>query len=528
MAERKFWYAFCYSHSEELILHIKHKIMKKILLTSLLSLLVMAGMTLRAQDRADDYLGLPGDNLNLYAVMNLFQESETLEAFERKLNEENARVNNLDLNGDNYVDYIMVTDYKEGNVHNIVLQVALNPKEKQDVGVFTVERFRDGSVQIQLIGDEALYGRNYIVEPIYDETPNPGYAGNNRRNNDEVVRTTYVEVAAWPVIRYIYQPTYSVWRSSWYWGYYPEYWSPWTPYYYHHYYGYHYNYYPVYYRHYRHWHEPRYVYYHDHYYNRMRVYSPTVVVNINKGVYKKTYSRPETRRDGERMYTQTRSSRSSNLSTATSNSRRSATSADRSGASRRTEAASGRTTTRTTTGNAAAARRSTGNSSTGTASPSRESSQGRSTGTRPATRGTVTRPSSDDNGPAARSSAPSTRSTTARPASTESRSSAARPSGSVSTPRSSTARPSSSSSPAQPRSSEARSSSAPSRSSSTAAPRSSAPRSEPRQQSSARSSSSSRSTSAAPARSSSGGSSRSESAPRSSSKSSDDSKSSRK
>ena len=31
---------------------------------------------------------------------------------------------------------------------------------------------------IQLTGDEALYGRDYIVEPIADETPNPGYNGN--------------------------------------------------------------------------------------------------------------------------------------------------------------------------------------------------------------------------------------------------------------------------------------------------------------------------------------------------------------
>jgi hypothetical protein len=30
---------------------------------------------------------------------------------------------------------------------------------------------------VQIIGDEALYGRDYIVEPSYNrtETPNPGY-----------------------------------------------------------------------------------------------------------------------------------------------------------------------------------------------------------------------------------------------------------------------------------------------------------------------------------------------------------------
>ncbi len=201
-----------------------------------------------AQNNPEEYLGLPGDNLNLYATMKLFQESETLEAFERDLNDEKSKINNLDLNGDNLVDYITVTDYVEGTVHTIVLRTALNKKESQDVAVFTVQKFKDGSVQIQLIGDEALYGKNYIVEPIYAETPNPGYKGTTvYTDNVKVVTTTYYEVAAWPVIRFIYNPYYVSWNSSWYWGYYPVYWNPWRPYYWHYYYGYHYNWYNDYY-----------------------------------------------------------------------------------------------------------------------------------------------------------------------------------------------------------------------------------------------------------------------------------------
>jgi hypothetical protein len=306
--------------------------MKKQILTSILALLVTMVSTTRAQDRQEEYLGLPGDNLNLYAVMNLFQESETLETFERNLNDQNSRVNNLDLNGDNLVDYLMVTDYVDNDVHNIVLQVALSQNEKQDVAVFTVERFRNGSVQIQLIGDEALYGRNYIIEPNYDDnvgqTPNPGYNGRARnRNNVTIVRTTTFEIAAWPVIRFIYRPDYRIWHSSWNWGYYPSYWSPWSPYYYHYYYGYHYNYYPVYYSYYRHWNVPRYTRYNDFYYSRLRAHSPQVSVRISNGNYKTTYSRPESRRDGEALYSKTRSStnigRRTAVGTTTGNSRRS-------------------------------------------------------------------------------------------------------------------------------------------------------------------------------------------------------------
>ena len=277
--------------------------MKKLIITSILALLLAGVSTMKAQDWPEEYLGLPGDNLNLYAVMDLFQKSETLEGFERDLNAENSRINNLDLNGDNLVDYIMVSDYVDGDVHNIVLRVALNQKEYQDVAVFTVQKFGNGEVQIQLIGDEALYGRNYIVEPIYAETPNPGYTGRTRyTSNVGVVTTSYYDLAYWPVIRYIYRPDYVIWHSVWHWGYWPSYWYSWSPYYWHYYYGYHYNWFDHYYAHYRHCDHYRYHGYNDFYYSNVRVHSPMVSININKGYYKSTYSRPEQRKDGEALY----------------------------------------------------------------------------------------------------------------------------------------------------------------------------------------------------------------------------------
>jgi len=289
--------------------------MKNLVITSIIALLTAGWSIAGAQNYPDEYLGLPGDNLNLYAVMKLFQESETLEEFEKNLNDENTMVNNLDLNGDNMVDYIMVYDYVDGNVHNIVLRVAINPNETQDVAVFTVQQFNDGSVQVQLIGDELLYGKNYIVEPYYAEngaTPNPGYVGNTRAGkNVTVVHTNTYQVAEWPVIRYIYLPSYTVWRSSWYWGYRPVYWNPWRPFYWHTYYGYHSHYYHHYHAHYRHWKHYRYPRYKNHYYTNIRTYSPRITVNINKGDYKKTYSRPDLKKRGEVLYARKNSGRNS-------------------------------------------------------------------------------------------------------------------------------------------------------------------------------------------------------------------------
>ncbi len=278
--------------------------MKNLIITSTLALIISAWNMVGAQDYPAEYLGLPGDNLNLYATMKLFQESETLESFEKSLNDENSRINNLDLNGDNMVDYIMVIDYVDGDVHSIVLRAALNKDETQDVAVFTVQRFKNGAVQIQLVGDEALYGRNYIVEPIYAdnqlETPNPGYSGNN--GNVAVVRTTTFEIAAWPVVRYIYLPGYVRWHSSWYWDYYPSYWNPWRPFYYHTYYGYHYNMHNYYYGHYRTCNYYRYNHYNNFYYSKIRTYSPRVSAGIRHGNYRSTYSRPDLRKKGEALY----------------------------------------------------------------------------------------------------------------------------------------------------------------------------------------------------------------------------------
>jgi hypothetical protein len=284
--------------------------MKNFLISTILVALFAAGATIKAQNYVPEKLGLPGDNLNLYAVMKLFQESKTLEEFEKNLNDPNSNINNLDLNGDNLVDYIKVIDNVNGNVHNIVLQDAISPRENQDVAVITVQRFQNGQVQIQLTGDEQLYGKDYIIEPIYDDsasggTPNPGYAGNTRIVDGQsitYVNTTPVQVASWPLISFMFLPSYVAWHSSWYWGYYPGYWHPWHQYSWDYYYGYQYNYNRYYYGHYRQSNYHRYSGWNDDYYNKRRAYSPDIHHRIEMGYYKSTYDHPDQRRDGEATF----------------------------------------------------------------------------------------------------------------------------------------------------------------------------------------------------------------------------------
>lgn len=272
----------------------------------MLSLLIFSSGVLSAQNREAERLNLPGDNLNLYAVINLFQDCKTIEEFEKKLNDPEQMINNLDLNNDGKVDYIMVMDYSEGNLHNIVLRVAMNAHEDQDVAVIIVEKQSDGSVIVQIIGDETLYGKDYIIEPNYAETPNPGYKGNtNYNSSSSVSTTTYYEVSEWPVVVHIYEPYYTSWYSPWYWGFYPPYWQPWTPFFWHFYYGYHYHWWVYYNTYYRPWQYYRCHHcYYNVYYGRVRHHSPTVITNINHNVYVNTYSKPEKIVDGERFFTE--------------------------------------------------------------------------------------------------------------------------------------------------------------------------------------------------------------------------------
>lgn len=374
--------------------------MKTRLLITMLVPLFGSLAGLNAREYQEESLGLPGDNLNLYAVMDQFRESETLEAFERKLNEQDTRVNNLDLNEDNQVDYIHVFDDVDGSVHNIILQVDVTSREKQDVAVITVMKDSRGNVMVQLIGDEALYGKDYIIEPYMvegeaSETPNPGYRGNTVANDRPVtvVHTTQVEIAAWPVVRFMFLPTYVVWHSPWYYGYYPAYWRPWNPWYWHYYHGFHYNAYSHYYGYYRRWNAPRYPHYHSYYYGSRRSVSVDVHARIERGNYRTTYSRPELRREGVALYEKTypnRDSRSSARPTSSANGRRST---GESGTVRTTSRTSGSGTvkstdrsTETTAGRRPATRPESGTSRGSVESGSNRKSTGSSGTVRPATR----------------------------------------------------------------------------------------------------------------------------------------------
>jgi hypothetical protein len=143
------------------------------------------------------------DNLDLRAVATIFGDSRDLEDFERRLNDPKSQISNLDLNNDNYVDYLRVIEVVEGNAHIIVIQAVLGKDLFQDVASIEVEKDRNNNVTVQVVGDVYMYGTNYIYEPVYVHRP--------------IIYTTF------------WAPMYRPYYSSWYWGYYPSYYSFWNP-----------------------------------------------------------------------------------------------------------------------------------------------------------------------------------------------------------------------------------------------------------------------------------------------------------
>jgi hypothetical protein len=154
---------------------------KKILpyLIAAISLISLPAFAQEAKDTAS--LGLPGDNLDLYGVLDLFQKSKTIEAFEKSLNEEKSKVNNLDLDLDKKVDFIKVVTKQKDSSFTFILQVDVSKKETQDVAVILVDKLKNQKVSIQIVGDEELYGKDYVIEPKGNSsiTSNPGYTGSD-------------------------------------------------------------------------------------------------------------------------------------------------------------------------------------------------------------------------------------------------------------------------------------------------------------------------------------------------------------
>ena len=199
--------------------------------------LLFISQLVQAQDIPDS-TGLPGDNFSLEGALAMFKKASSPEEFEKLINTENNGVNNLDLDGDGNIDYVKVIDKKDGDAHAFVLQVAVSETENQDIAVIELEKKGANDAELQIIGDEDIYGEEKIIEPSDDDAVS---------FKDPVSRVQYgpsalqyddasgiiVNVWLWPAVRFVYAPAYAVWVSPWTWRVHPVWWRPWRPLYWH-------------------------------------------------------------------------------------------------------------------------------------------------------------------------------------------------------------------------------------------------------------------------------------------------------
>ena len=111
-----------------------------------------------------------------------------------------------------------------------ILQDPISEKETQDVAVISVSKDTAGKVSMQIIGDETLYGKDYVVEPVSEPTnsvtANPAYVGKDPVTVNVQATTEVIVVEAAPVVKYVYSPVYVPYASPYYYGYNPYWWRP--------------------------------------------------------------------------------------------------------------------------------------------------------------------------------------------------------------------------------------------------------------------------------------------------------------
>jgi hypothetical protein len=143
------------------------------------------------------------DNLDLRAVASIFGDSRNLQDFERRLNDPKLQISNLDLNYDNQVDYLRVIESVQRGTHVIILQSVIDYDLYQDIATIEVEKNRYNQVNIQVVGNNFMYGNNYIYEPVFYTTPR--------------------------IYASLWLSNYRPYCSNWSWNYYPSYYYAWNP-----------------------------------------------------------------------------------------------------------------------------------------------------------------------------------------------------------------------------------------------------------------------------------------------------------
>ena len=185
------------------------------------------GITFSQTELENDLALNYSENFSLEGALAMFKQANSIEEFEKLINSENNSVNNLDLNNDENIDYISVNSIKDADTHVIVLQTWINQTEKQDIATIGIEKTGGTEAQLQIMGDEDIFGENAIAEP-FDITETLE-KGNGPAYPEVSLNRVFVNVWLWPCVRFVYAPKYIIYTSPFRWKMYPNWWKPWRP-----------------------------------------------------------------------------------------------------------------------------------------------------------------------------------------------------------------------------------------------------------------------------------------------------------
>jgi len=144
--------------------------MKKIY--SLISFLFLFILNVHAQELTPATEA--GEDFDLEAVMSIMEDAEDLADLEKKINDSETQINNLDLNKDEEIDIIKIVEYDENQTRLLVLRAVLGENDYQDVATIEIEKHSEDEISLQIIGDPDLYGEEYILEPAPDDSDKGG------------------------------------------------------------------------------------------------------------------------------------------------------------------------------------------------------------------------------------------------------------------------------------------------------------------------------------------------------------------
>jgi len=168
-------------------------------------------------------------DFDLEALPGLIEKANNFEELEEAINKEDNSINNLDLDNNGEVDYVLIQEEADGDTHIAFLRVAVAENEFQDIATIEMEKQSSTAATFQIVGDVDLYGEDYILEPeggTVDISESADNSGGKKGPSYYIPPPPAVRIT---ICVGVFRPGYAVWVSPWGFGLHPVWFRPWRP-----------------------------------------------------------------------------------------------------------------------------------------------------------------------------------------------------------------------------------------------------------------------------------------------------------